>query len=173
MTTATESSTDQHLQKASSALGDEPQYPLLLPKGVVLKLKPGSKRFSRKAWRQKRPLVQKPLLIQPSPSVQPVFNPGKMATWPTQSEVPPSNTVVQIPHLIQPAAVLQTLPGFPSVGVRGEDGFESPTALPAMPCGSEARTTFPLSETQSAPPSCSAPKLMLPSLALLNFESHM
>ncbi|XP_036019278.1 GON-4-like protein isoform X2 [Mus musculus] len=170
VTTATESSTDQHLQKASPALGDEPQYPLLLPKGVVLKLKPGSKRFSRKAWRQKRPLVQKPLLIQPSPSVQPVFNPGKMATWPTQSEVPPSNTVVQIPHLIQPAAVLQTLPGFPSVGVRGEDGFESPTALPAMPCGSEARTTFPLSETQSAPPSCSAPKLMLPSLAPSKFR---
>lgn len=170
MTTATESSTDQHLQKASSALGDEPQYPLLLPKGVVLKLKPGSKRFSRKAWPQKRPLVQKPLLIQPSPSVQPVFNPGKMATWPTQSEVPPSNTVVQIPHLIQPAAVLQTLPGFPSVGVRGEDGFESPTSLPATPCGSEARTSFPLSETQSAPPSCSAPKLMLPSLAPSEFR---
>lgn len=170
MTTTTESSTDQHGQKVSPALGGEPQYPLMLPKGVVLKLKPGSKRFSRKAWRQKRPLVQKPLLIQPSPSVQPVFNPGKMATWPTQSEVSPSNTVVQIPHLIQPAAVVQTLPGFPSVGVRGEDGFESPAALPAMPCGSEARTSFPLSETQSAPPSSSAPKLMLPSLAPSKFR---
>ncbi|XP_029393918.1 GON-4-like protein isoform X2 [Mus pahari] len=167
---ATETNTDKHIQKASPALGGEPQYPLLLPKGVVLKLKPGSKRFSRKAWRQKRPLVQKPLLIQPSPSVQPVFNPGKMATWPTQSEVPPSNTVVQIPHLIQPAAVLQTLPGFPSVGVRGEDGFESPAALPALPCGSEARTSFPLSEIQSAPPSSSAPKLMLPSLAPSKFR---
>lgn len=170
MTTATETSTDQPLQKASPVLGSETQYPLLLPKGVVLKLKPGSKRFSRKAWRQKRPLVQKPLLIQPSPSVQPMLNPGKMATWPTQSEVPPSNTVVQIPHLIQPAAVLQTLPGFPSVGVRGEDGFESPAALPAMPCGSEARTSFPLSESQSAPPSSSTPKLMLPSLAPSKFR---
>lgn len=170
MTTATETSTDQHGQKASPVLGGETQYPLLLPKGVVLKLKPGSKRFSRKAWRQKRPLVQKPLLIQPSPSVQPVFNPGKMATWPTQAEVPPSNTVVQIPHLIQPAAVLQTLPGFPSVGVRGEDGFESPAALPAVPCGSEARTSFPLSETHTAPPSSSTPKLMLPSLAPSKFR---
>ncbi|XP_052036060.1 GON-4-like protein isoform X3 [Apodemus sylvaticus] len=170
VTTATETSTDQHLEKASPALGGETQYPLLLPKGVVLKLKPGSKRFSRKAWRQKRPLVQKPLLIQPSPSVQPVFNPGKMATWPTQSEVPPSNTVVQIPHLIQPATVLQTLPGFPSVGVRGEDGFESPAALPAMPCGSEAGTSFPLSETHTAPPSSSTPKLMLPSLAPSKFR---
>ncbi|XP_028609186.1 GON-4-like protein isoform X3 [Grammomys surdaster] len=170
VTTATETSTDQHLQKASPVPGSETQYPLLLPKGVVLKLKPGSKRFSRKAWRQKRPLVQKPLLIQPSPSVQPVFNPGKMATWPTQSEVPPSNTVVQIPHLIQPAAVLQTLPGFPSVGVRGEDGFESPAALPTIPCGSEARTSFPLSESQSAPPSSTTPKLMLPSLAPSKFR---
>ncbi|XP_031230286.1 GON-4-like protein isoform X5 [Mastomys coucha] len=169
VTTATETSTDQHVQKSSPVLGGETQYPLLLPKGVVLKLKPGSKRFSRKAWRQKRPLVQKPLLIQPSPSVQPVFNPGKMASWPAQSEVPPSNTVVQIPHLIQPAAVLQTLPGFPSVGVRGEDGFESPAVLPAMPCGSEARTSFPLSETQSVS-SSSAPKLMLPSLAPSKFR---
>ncbi|XP_076788833.1 GON-4-like protein isoform X4 [Arvicanthis niloticus] len=168
--TAAETSTDQHLEKASPVLGSETQYPLLLPKGVVLKLKPGSKRFSRKAWRQKRPLVQKPLLIQPSPSVQPMFNPGKMATWPTQSEIPPSNTVVQIPHLIQPATVLQTLPGFPSVGVRGEDGFDSPAALPAMPCGSEARTSFPLSKSQSALPSSSTPKLMLPSLAPSKFR---
>ncbi|XP_034356250.2 GON-4-like protein isoform X3 [Arvicanthis niloticus] len=168
--TAAETSTDQHLEKASPVLGSETQYPLLLPKGVVLKLKPVSKRFSRKAWRQKRPLVQKPLLIQPSPSVQPMFNPGKMATWPTQSEIPPSNTVVQIPHLIQPATVLQTLPGFPSVGVRGEDGFESPAALPAMPCGSEARTSFPLSKSQSALPSSSTPKLMLPSLSPSKFE---
>lgn len=170
VTAATETSTDQHLQKTSPVVGGDTQYPLLLPKGVVLKLKPGSKRFSRKAWRQKRPLVQKPLLIQPSPSVQPVFNPGKMATWPTQSEVPPSNTVVQIPHLIQPAAVLQTLPGFPSVGVCGEDSFESPAALPAMPSGSEARTSFPWSESQSAPPSSSAPKLMLPSLGPSKFR---
>ncbi|EDM00681.1 rCG62619 [Rattus norvegicus] len=93
-----------------------------------------------------------------------------MATWPTQSEVPPSNTVVQIPHLIQPAAVLQTLPGFPSVGVCGEDSFESPAALPAMPSGSEARTSFPWSESQSAPPSSSAPKLMLPSLGPSKFR---
>ncbi|XP_051013450.1 GON-4-like protein isoform X2 [Acomys russatus] len=164
--TAAETSTGQHVEKGSSDLGSETRYPLLLPKGVVLKLKPGSKRFSRRAWRQKRPLAQKPLLIQPSPSVQPTFNPG---TWTAQSEVPPSSTVVQIPHLIQPTAVLQTLPAFPSVGVSGEESFESPEALPSLSC-SEARTSFPLPKSQSPLPPSSAPKLMLPSLAPSRFR---
>ncbi|XP_076429784.1 GON-4-like protein isoform X7 [Peromyscus maniculatus bairdii] len=167
---ATEAGTDQHLEKACPELGSETRYPLLMPKGVVLKLKPGSKRFSRKAWRQKRPLVQKPLLIQPSPCVQPGFNPGKLATWSTPSEVPPGNRVVQIPHLIQPATVLQPLPGFSSVAVSGEHSFESSAALPTMPSGPEARTNFPLSESQSPMPSSSAPKIMLPSLAPSKFR---
>ncbi|XP_026645015.1 GON-4-like protein isoform X1 [Microtus ochrogaster] len=170
VTTATESGTDQHLEKAGPEVGSATRYPLLMPKGVVLKLKPGSKRFSRKAWRQKRPLVQKPLLIQPSPCVQPVFNPGKISTWPTQSKIPPSNRVVQIPHLMQPNTVLQTLPGFPPVGVSGEDTFVSPAAQPAVPSGPEARTSFPLSESQPSLPSCSAPKIMLPSLAPSKFR---
>ncbi|XP_051054673.1 GON-4-like protein isoform X24 [Phodopus roborovskii] len=172
VTPASETSTDQHLEKASPELGSETQYPLLMPNGVVLKLKPGSKRFSRRAWRQKRPLVQKPLLIQPSPCVQASFNPGKIATWSTQSEVPPGNRVVQIPHLIQPTTVLQTLPGFPPVGVSREDCIESPAALPAMPSGPEARASLPLplSESQSLLPSSSAPKIMLPSLAPSKFR---
>ncbi|XP_059121621.1 GON-4-like protein isoform X3 [Peromyscus eremicus] len=170
VTRATEAGTDQPLEKACPELGSETRYPLLMPKGVVLKLKPGSKRFSRKAWRQKRPLVQKPLLIQPSPCVQPGFNPGKIATWSSQSEVPPGNRVVQIPHLIQPATVLQPLPGFPSVAVSGEHSFESSPALPAVPSGPEARTGFPLSESQSPLPSSSAPKIMLPSLAPSKFR---
>ncbi|XP_027248976.1 GON-4-like protein isoform X5 [Cricetulus griseus] len=171
VTPAPETSTDHPLEKASPELGTETRYPLLMPKGVVLKLKPGSKRFSRRAWRQKRPLAQKPLLIQPSPCVQPALNPGKMATWPAQSEVPPGNRVVQIPHLIQPTPVLQTLQGFPPVGVSREDCIESPAAaLPAMPSGPEARTSFPLSESQSLLPSSSAPKIMLPSLAPSKFR---
>ncbi|XP_040608367.1 GON-4-like protein isoform X2 [Mesocricetus auratus] len=170
VTPATETSTEQHLEKASPELGSETQYPLLIPKGVILKLKPGSKRFSRRAWRQRRPVVQKPLLIQPSPCVQPAFNPGKIATWPTQSDVPPGNRVVQIPHLIQPTTVLQTLPGFPPMGVSREDCIESPAALPAMPSGPEARTSLPLSESQSLLPSSSAPKIMLPSLAPSKFR---
>ncbi|XP_027248959.1 GON-4-like protein isoform X5 [Cricetulus griseus] len=171
VTPAPETSTDHPLEKASPELGTETRYPLLMPKGVVLKLKPGSKRFSRRAWRQKRPLAQKPLLIQPSPCVQPALNLGKMATWPIQSEVPPGNIVVQIPHLIQPTPVLQTLQGFPPVGVSREDCIESPAAaLPAMPSGPEARTSFSLSESQSLLSSSSAPKIMLPSLAPSKFQ---
>ncbi|XP_008852241.1 GON-4-like protein isoform X2 [Nannospalax galili] len=167
VTAATETGTDQHSEKANPELGSQTQYPLLLPKGVVLKLKPSSKRFSRKAWRQKRPSVQKPLLIQPSPSLQPI---GKIPTWTTQPEVPQSNMVVQIPHLIQPTTVLQTVPGFPPVGVSREDSFESPAVRPAMSSGSEARTSFPLSELQSPLPSASVPKLMLPSLGPSKFR---
>ncbi|EGW07080.1 GON-4-like protein [Cricetulus griseus] len=171
VTPAPETSTDHPLEKASPELGTETRYPLLMPKGVVLKLKPGSKRFSRRAWRQKRPLAQKPLLIQPSPCVQPALNLGKMATWPIQSEVPPGNIVVQIPHLIQPTPVLQTLQGFPPVGVSSTECIESPAAaLPAMPSGPEARTSFSLSESQSLLSSSSAPKIMLPSLAPSKFQ---
>uniref|UniRef100_A0A8C0X1F8 GON-4-like protein n=1 Tax=Castor canadensis TaxID=51338 RepID=A0A8C0X1F8_CASCN len=164
----TEINTDHDQEKARPELGNETRYPLLLPKGVVLKLKPVSKRFSRKAWRQKRSSVLKPLLIQPSPSVQPSFNPGKLPAWPTQSEAPPNKMVVQIPHLIQPATVLQTVPGFPPLGVSGEDSFESPTAVPAMP--SEARTSFPRAESQTLLSSAPVPKVMLPSLAPSKFR---
>nr|XP_044994813.1 GON-4-like protein isoform X2 [Jaculus jaculus] len=161
--------TGQDREEASPELSSGTRYPLLLPKGVVLKLKPVSKRFSRKAWRQKRPSVQKPLLIQPSPSLQPSFNPGKIPAWSTHSEVSPSNMVVQIPHLIQPAPVLQTVP----MGVSGGDISEAPTALPAVPPGSEARTRIPLSDSQAPRPSApapSVPKVLLPSLGPSKFR---
>ncbi|XP_023598316.1 GON-4-like protein [Trichechus manatus latirostris] len=90
VTGAPETSSDPGLNKGSSELGSEAQYPLLLPKGVVLKLKPGAKRFSRKAWRQKRSSGLKPLLIRPSPSLQPSFNSGETPARSTQSETPPS-----------------------------------------------------------------------------------
>ncbi|KAM9686554.1 GON-4-like protein [Trichechus inunguis] len=150
VTGAPETSSDPGLNKGSSELGSEAQYPLLLPKGVVLKLKPGAKRFSRKAWRQKRSSGLKPLLIRPSPSLQPSFNSGETPARSTQSETPPSKMVGQIPHPIQ------MVPGVPPLEVTGGHGFES-SALP------EARTSFPLS---SAP----VPKVMLPSLAPSKFR---
>ncbi|XP_042537452.1 GON-4-like protein isoform X2 [Dipodomys spectabilis] len=169
VTRTTEVNEKKDQEKARPELGNETRYPLLLPKDVVLKLKPVSKRFSRKAWRQKRSSVLKPLLIQPSPSVLPSFNPGKIAAWPTQSEVPPSKMVVQIPHLIQPATVLQTVPGFPSLGdPQGKDNFESTTALPAVPA--EARTSIPFPESHTLLPSAPVPKMMLPSLAPSKFR---
>lgn len=164
VTGTTEINSDPGLGKGSSELGSETPYPLLLPKGVVLKLKPVANRFSRKAWRQKRSSVLKPLLIRPSPSLQPSSNSGKTPARSTQSEAPPSKMVVRIPHMIQPATVLQTVPGVPPLGVTGGDNFECPAALPAMP--PETRPSFPLSELSSAP----VPKVMLPSLAPSKFR---
>ncbi|XP_054314520.1 YY1-associated protein 1 isoform X4 [Pongo pygmaeus] len=163
VTGTTEINSDQGLEKDNSELGSETRYPLLLPKGVVLKLKPVANRFPKKAWRQKRSSVLKPLLIQPSPSLQPSFNPGKTPPQSTHSEAPPSKMVLRIPHPIQPATVLQTVPGVPPLGVSGGESFESPAALPAMP--PEARTSFPLSESQTLLSSAPVPKVMLPSPA--------
>nr|XP_028683867.1 YY1-associated protein 1 isoform X3 [Macaca mulatta]XP_028683872.1 YY1-associated protein 1 isoform X3 [Macaca mulatta]XP_028683897.1 YY1-associated protein 1 isoform X3 [Macaca mulatta] len=161
VTGTTEINSDQGLEKDNSELESETRYPLLLPKGVVLKLKPVANRFPRKAWRQKRSSVLKPLLIQPSPSLQPSFNPGKTPAQSTHSEAPPSKMVVRIPHPIQPATVLPTVPGVPPLGVSGGESFESPAALPAMP--PEGRTSFPLSESQTSLSSAPVPKVMLPS----------
>ncbi|XP_070940097.1 YY1-associated protein 1 isoform X8 [Macaca nemestrina] len=161
VTGTTEINSDQGLEKDNSELESETRYPLLLPKGVVLKLKPVANRFPRKAWRQKRSSVLKPLLIQPSPSLQPSFNPGKTPAQSTHSEAPPSKMVLRIPHPIQPATVLPTVPGVPPLGVSGGESFESPAALPAMP--PEGRTSFPLSESQTLLSSAPVPKVMLPS----------
>lgn len=168
MTGAAEVSSEPGLGTGSSELGSETPYPLLLPKGVVLKLKPVANCFSRKAWRQKRPSVLKPLLIRPSPSLQPGSTPGKTPARSTPPEAPPSKMVVRIPHVIQPAAVVQTVPGVPPPGAPGGDSFESPTALPSTTL--EARTGFPLSEPQTALPSAPVPKVMLPSLAPSKFR---
>ncbi|GAB5583876.1 GON-4-like protein isoform X6 [Prionailurus iriomotensis] len=168
VTGAAEVSSEPGLGTGSSELGSETPYPLLLPKGVVLKLKPVANCFSRKAWRQKRPSVLKPLLIRPSPSLQPGSTPGKTPARSTPPEAPPSKMVVRIPHVIQPAAVVQTVPGVPPPGAPGGDSFESPTALPSTT--PEARTGFPLSEPQTALPSAPVPKVMLPSLAPSKFR---
>ncbi|XP_032010141.1 GON-4-like protein isoform X1 [Hylobates moloch] len=168
VTGTTEINSDRSLEKDNLELESETRYPLLLPKGVVLKLKPVATRFPRKAWRQKRSSVLKPLLIQPSPSLQPSLNPGKTPARSTHSEAPPSKMVLRIPHPIQPATVLQTVPGVPPLGVSGGESFESPAALPAMP--PEARTSFPLSESQTLLSSAPVPKVMLPSLAPSKFR---
>ncbi|XP_021562238.1 YY1-associated protein 1-like [Carlito syrichta] len=164
----TEINSDRGLEKDCSDLQSETQYPLLLPKSVVLKLKPVANYFSRKAWRQKRSSILKPLPIRPSPSLQPSFNPGKMPARSTQSEAPLSKMAVQIPHPIQPATVLQTVPGVPPLGVNGSDSFESPAALPALP--SEATTSFLPTESQTLLSSTPVPKVILPSLGPSKFR---
>ncbi|XP_060057580.1 YY1-associated protein 1 isoform X1 [Erinaceus europaeus] len=159
---------DPGLEKGSSELDTGTQYPLILPKGVVLKLKPVANRFSRRAWRQKRSSALKPLLIRPSPCLQPASNSGKTLVRPAESEAPPSKVVVRIPQLIQPAPVLQTMAEVPPLGSTGNDGFESLTALPALP--PEARTSFPLSESQTLLSPAPLPKVLLPSLAPSKFR---
>lgn len=159
---------DPDVGKASVELGSETRYPLLLPKGVVLKLKPVANCFSRKGWRQKRSSALKPLLIRPSPSLQPAFSSGKMPPRSAQSEAPPSKMVVRIPQAIQPATVLQTVPAVPQLRVTGGDSFESSTVLPTIP--PEARTSFPLSEPQTLFSPTPVPKIMLPSLAPSKFR---
>ncbi|KAF6074555.1 hypothetical protein HJG60_005749 [Phyllostomus discolor] len=159
---------DPDLGKGSSELGSETRYPLLLPKGVVLKLKPVANCFSRKGWRQKRSSALKPLLIRPSPSLQPNSNSGKIPLRSTQSEAPPSKMVVRIPHTIQPATVLQPVPAVPPLGVTGGNSFESSTVLPAIP--PDSRTNFPPSEPQTLLSSAPVPKIMLPSLAPSKFR---
>ncbi|XP_016076970.1 PREDICTED: GON-4-like protein isoform X1 [Miniopterus natalensis] len=168
VTGTTEIKPDPDLGKSSSELGSETQYPLLLPKGVVLKLKPVANCFSRRGWRQKRSSALKPLLIRPSPSLQPSSSSGKIPPRSTQSEAPPSKMVVRIPHTIQPATVLQTVPAVSPLGVTGGDSFESSTVLPTV--HPEARTSFPLSEPQTLLSSAPVPKVMLPSLAPSKFR---
>lgn len=168
VTGTTEIKLDPDVGKTSLELGSETRYPLLLPKGVVLKLKPVANCFSRKGWRQKRSSTLKPLLIRPSPSLQPTSNSGKIPPRSTQSEAPPSKMVVRIPQTIQPATVLQTVPAVPQLRVTGGDSFESSTVLPTIP--PEARTSFPLSEPQTLFSTAPVPKIMLPSLAPSKFR---
>ncbi|XP_074079372.1 GON-4-like protein isoform X2 [Macrotis lagotis] len=165
LTEVAEPSSEPGLDKGNLESRNENRYPLLLPKGVVLTLKPLAKRFSRRAWRQRRSSVLKPLLIRPSPSLQPGSNTGRTPARLTQSEAPPSKVVVRIPRLIQPATVLQSLPGAPPLGITGGDGFELPMALPSL--APENGTCLPqtVSQTLLSPASTTLqPKVMLPAL---------
>ncbi|XP_058516385.1 GON-4-like protein isoform X2 [Ochotona princeps] len=161
-----EISAEQGVDKGGAEMGRETQYPLLLPKGVVLNLKPVANKFSRKAWRQKRSSVLKPLLIRPSPSLQPSLNLGKTPARSTQSEAPPSK-MFRIPQLIQPAIGTPSIPGVP-LGVSALDSFESPVVFP--PVSPAVRPSFPLSDSQTLISPAPAPKIMLPSLGPSKFR---
>ncbi|KFO74314.1 GON-4-like, partial [Cuculus canorus] len=158
-------------KETSDAEYDE-KYPLLMPKGLVLTLKPLANRFSRRAWRRQRSSALKPVLIRPNPCLQPSSNtinmqePVKLS----QSEAPPSKVMVQIPHLIQPATVTQTVQGVQPLSVPtvvgSGDGLEFQNVL--SPSHSDSRQAFPA----AVPPALVAPnpvtlqpKLMLPALA--------
>ncbi|XP_050785990.1 GON-4-like protein isoform X2 [Gopherus flavomarginatus] len=124
------------------------KYPLLMPKGIVLTLKPLANRFSRRAWRRQGSAALKPLLIRPSPCLQPsanTINIQKAAVKLPQSEAPPNKVVVQIPRLIQPATIMQTIPGMQHLNIPSAVGsgdcFEFQSVLSTLQ--SDSRTSLP------------------------------
>ncbi|XP_065515976.1 GON-4-like protein isoform X2 [Lathamus discolor] len=158
-------------KEASDTEYDE-KYPLLMPKGLVLTLKPLANRFSRRAWRRQRSSALKPVLIRPSPCLQPSANPVSIqrAVKLSQSEAPPSKVMVQIPRLIQPAPVVQTVPGVQPLNVPAVvgsgDGLEFQNVLSTSP--SDSRQAFSAAVPPalvSSNPVAIQPKVMLPALA--------
>ncbi|NWJ03266.1 GON4L protein, partial [Crypturellus undulatus] len=157
-------------KETSDAECDE-KYPLLMPKGLVLTLKPLANRFSRRAWRRQRSSALKPVLIRPSPCLQPnstTLNMPKTVKL-SQSEAPPSKVMVQIPRLIQPAAVVQAVPGMQPVNVPAVVGsgeaLEFQNVLPASQPDPRAPLPAVPQALVSSSPVALQPKLMLPALA--------
>ncbi|KAM6330992.1 GON-4-like protein isoform 4-T4 [Alca torda] len=158
--------------KETSDTGCDEKYPLLMPKGLVLTLKPLANRFSRRAWRRQRSSALKPVLIRPSPCLQPgsnTINIQKTVKL-SQSEAPPSKVMVQIPRLIQPATVTQTVSGVQPLSVPAVvgsgDGLEFQNVLPTS--YSDSRQAFSAAVPPalvSSNPVTFQPKLMLPALA--------
>ncbi|XP_054253012.1 GON-4-like protein isoform X2 [Indicator indicator] len=158
--------------KETSEAEYDKKYPLLVPKGLVLTLKPLANRFSRKAWRRQRSSALKPLLIRPSPCLQPSSNTLHLqkAVKLAQAEAPPSKVMVQLPRLIQPAPVVQTVPGVQPLSVPAVvgsgDGLEFQNVLSTS--HSDSRPSFPAAVPAallSSSPVPLQPKLLVPALA--------
>ncbi|XP_074709635.1 GON-4-like protein isoform X4 [Strix uralensis] len=158
--------------KETSDTEYDEKYPLLMPKGLVLTLKPLANRFSRRAWRRQRSSALKPVLIRPSPCLQPSANAINIQKTVklSQSEAPPSKVMVQIPRLIQPATVMQTVPGVQPLNVPAVvgsgDALEFQNVLSTS--HSDSRQAFSAAVPPalvSSNPVTFQPKLMLPALA--------
>lgn len=158
--------------KETSDTEYDEKYPLLMPKGLVLTLKPLANRFSRRAWRRQRSSALKPVLIRPSPCLQPSSNTINIQKTVklSQSEAPPSKVMVQIPRLIQPATVMQTVPGVQPLNVPAVvgsgDSLDFQNVLSTL--HSDSRQAFSAAVPPallSSNPVTLQPKLMLPALA--------
>uniref|UniRef100_A0A8C9L5N7 GON-4-like protein n=1 Tax=Pavo cristatus TaxID=9049 RepID=A0A8C9L5N7_PAVCR len=148
------------------------KYPLLMPKGLVLTLKPLANRFSRRAWRRQKSSALKPVLIRPSPCLQPSSSTVNIqkAVKLSQSEAPPGKVMVQIPQLIQPATVVQAVPGVQPLNVPAVvgsgDGLEFQNVLSAPhPDSRQGFSGAVPPALLSSNPVTFQPKLMLPDLA--------
>ncbi|XP_014116361.1 PREDICTED: GON-4-like protein isoform X3 [Pseudopodoces humilis] len=145
------------------------KYPLLMPKGLVLTLKPLANRFSRRAWRRQRSSSLKPVLIRPSPCLQPSSSPINIQKTVklSQSEAPPSKVRVKVPRPIKPAPVVPAVqPMNVPAAVGGGDGLEFQNVLPtAHPDSKQAYPAAVSPALVSSEPVTCQPKLMLPALA--------
>uniref|UniRef100_A0A8C2TU59 GON-4-like protein n=1 Tax=Coturnix japonica TaxID=93934 RepID=A0A8C2TU59_COTJA len=148
------------------------KYPLLMPKGLVLTLKPLANRFSRRAWRRQKSSALKPVLIRPNPCLQPSSNTVNIQKTVklSQSEAPPGKLMVQIPQLIQPATVVQAVPGVQPLNVPAVvgsgDGLEFQNVLSAShPDSRQGFLGAVPPALVSSNPVTFQPKLMLPDLA--------
>ncbi|KAF4802360.1 gon-4 like protein [Turdus rufiventris] len=153
-------------EKETSDTECDDKYPLLMPKGLVLTLKPLANRFSRRAWRRQKSAALKPVLIRPSPCVQPSSGPANVhkALKLSQAEAAPSKRLLQVPRPIQPAPLVQPL-GVPAV-VGGGDGLELQSVLStAHPDSTQAFPAAASPALVSSEPGTLQPKLMLPALA--------
>ncbi|NXP62108.1 GON4L protein, partial [Chloropsis cyanopogon] len=156
-------------EKETSDMECDDKYPLLMPKGLVLTLKPLANRFSRRAWRRQRSSALKPVLIRPSPCLQPSSTPLNVqkAVKLSQSEAPPSKVLVKVPRPIQPAPLVPGVQplNVPAV-VGGGDGLEFQNVLSSA--HPNPRQAFPAAVPPalvSSEPVTFQPKLMLPALA--------
>lgn len=159
-------------EKESSDTECGEKYPLLMPKGLVLTLKPLANRFSRRAWRRQKSSALKPVLIRPSPCLQPGSNTVNIQKTVklSQSEAPPGKVMVQIPQLIQPATVVQTVPGVQPLNVPAVvgsgDGLEFQSVLSAShPDSRQGFSGAVPPALVSSNPVTFQPKLMLPDLS--------
>ncbi|XP_038017763.1 GON-4-like protein isoform X2 [Motacilla alba alba] len=151
-------------EKETSDRGCDDKYPLLMPKGLVLTLKPLGNRFSRRPWRRQRSSSLKPVLIRPNPCLQPSSSPLSVqkAQKSAQSEAPPSKLRGRVPRPIQPAPPPLNVPAVLGAG----DGLEFQNVLSAAQPNS--RQAFPAAVPPalvSSEAGAFQPKLVLPASA--------
>ncbi|XP_016159539.1 PREDICTED: GON-4-like protein [Ficedula albicollis] len=128
-------------EKETSDTECDDKYPLLMPKGLMLTLKPLANRFSRRAWRRQKSAALKPVLIRPNPCLQPSSSPASIQKTLklSQAEAAPSKVLLKVPRPIQPAPLVQPL-NVPAV-VGGGDGLEFQNVLPSA--HPDSRQAFP------------------------------
>uniref|UniRef100_A0A8U8CGA8 GON-4-like protein n=1 Tax=Geospiza parvula TaxID=87175 RepID=A0A8U8CGA8_GEOPR len=140
------------------------KYPLLMPKGLVLTLKPLGNRFSRRPWRRQRSSALKSVLIRPSPCLQPSSNPlsAQKNQKSAQSEAAPIRVRGRVPRPIQPAPPPLKVPAVLGAG----DALEFQNVLSTGQPNS--RQAFPAAvgpALVASGPGTLQPKVMLPALA--------